>query len=120
MFDSDGSELKEFSISRCGFSLLALITVIIFGNVVVIGGLVNGFRVYDAGMPLVGSCSAAISAACHPTHQDTDMSVLPVKWGVEKTVVVGSSGHCSFSSFEVDMPIAGEKYGSAVVGTEPE
>ena len=76
----------------------------------VLGGIVNGFRVYDAGMPLAGSCSAAISAACHPKQQDKDMSVLPVKWGAEKTT--GPIGHCSFSSFEVDMPIADEEYGS--------
>ena len=110
IFDSSEIKLTDTSISTCGYSAIAIITVIAFGSIVMIGGIANGFRVYDAGMPLAGSCSAAISAACHPRQQDEDMSVLPVKWGAEKDV--GPIGHCSFSSFEVDMPIAGEEYGS--------
>ena len=109
IFDVDGVKQTKNTISTCGYSLIAIITIIAVGSIVMLGGIVNGFRVYDAGMPLVGSCSAAISAACHPKQQDEDMSVLPVKWGAEKTVEL--VGHCSFSSFEVDMPTAGERYG---------
>lgn len=113
VFDANGAELSNRSIYICGYSSIAIITVIALGSVVVIGGIINGFRRYDAGMPLAGSCSAAISAACHPKQQDEDMSVLPIKWGAEKknmSVDVKSIGHCSFSSFEVDMPMAGERY----------
>lgn len=109
VFDSSGTQLNV-SVPTCGYSAIAIITVIAFGSIVMLGGIVNGFRVYDAGMPLAGSCSAAISAACHPKRQDKDMSVLPVKWGAERNV--GPIGNCSFSSFEVDMPKAGERYGS--------
>ncbi|KAF2135406.1 uncharacterized protein K452DRAFT_332591 [Aplosporella prunicola CBS 121167] len=32
-------------------------------------------------MPLVSTCSAAISAACHRHPEDKDAHLLPVKWG---------------------------------------
>lgn len=57
IFDISGTKLPH-TISTCGYSLIAIITVIALGSVVVLGGIVNGFRVYDAGMPLAGSCSA--------------------------------------------------------------
>ena len=112
MLDVNGRQLTEDTISTCEYFIIAIITVITVGSVMMIDEIVNGFRVYDAGMPLAGSCSAVISAACHPMQQNENMSVLPVKWGAEKTV--GPIGHCSFSSFEVDMPIAGERYENTV------
>lgn len=93
------------SINTTEYFLIAIITVIIVGSLIVIEEIANDFRIYDAGMPLAESCNAAISAACHPTQQDEDMSVLSVKWGAEKNVPESVS-HYSFSSFEVDSPVA--------------
>ena len=70
-------------------------------------GLLNGFRRQE-GMPLAGSCSAAISAACYRPEEDVDAATKPVMWGVvssDKGV-----GHCCFTSFEVTRPIPGELY----------
>ena len=54
--EEDKSEMK----STIGYSCIAIISVIIVAL-----GILNGFPRYRSGMPLVGSCSAAISVACH-------------------------------------------------------
>jgi hypothetical protein len=77
----------------------------------------NAFiRKYPAGssMPLVVSCSAAISANCHRPELDEDAYLLPVRWGV---VGVNDEGHkiCSFTTMrDVEPP----KPGDILVGTE--
>ena len=101
-------------ISTCGYSPIAIIFVIILGSIVVLVGIANGFRKVRAGMPFAGSCSAAISAACHPPKADINASSKRLKWGV---VAEGDPkdpdnrvGHCSFTSFEVKTPIVGRRY----------
>lgn len=112
MLNNNGQQLTENTISTCEYFIIAIITVITVGNVMIIDGIVNGFRVNNVGMSLAGSCSAVISATCHSMQQNKNMSVLPVKWEAEKTV--GPIGYCSFSSFEIDMFIAGERYENTV------
>lgn len=78
----------------------------------------------ESAMPVAGSCSIAIAAACHPRadpnqlrdvemedHRDEkeeDMELLPVQWWA--IPVEGSLGHCSFTSDDVDMPGSGKDY----------
>ncbi len=95
------------SISTIGYSCIAIITVIILAAVVIILGLLNGFRRHK-GMPLVASCSAAISAACHRPEEDIDAATKPVMWGVVSSE--NGVAHCCFTSFEVTRPIPGELY----------
>ena len=107
--------IQPESISTCGYSPIAIIFVIILGSAVVITGITCGFRRSKGGMPLAGSCSAAISAACHPPESDINPSMRPVMWGVVTDVVhtkAGGNGvgHCSFTNFEVSAPIVGEHY----------
>ena len=112
--DSLDNEVPDVAISTCGYSPIAIILVIILGSLIVLVGIVHGFRKGRAGMPLVGSCSAAISAACHPPAADTDASLKRVMWGVVTDENVdstrGSVGHCSFTSFDVEAPIVGKRY----------
>ena len=108
VFDSLDREDEEWSISTCGYSCIAIISVIFVGTVALAFSNANGFRKYPAGMPLVGSNSAAISAACHAPKKDADASVLPVRWGAVKTE--GEIGHCCFTSFEVTPPVLGKLY----------
>lgn len=61
-------------------------------------------------MPLIGSCSAAISAACHPLQNDPDASLLPVMWGAVAVESEDAVGHCCFSSLEVSPPVDGKVY----------
>ena len=117
VIDPTGGEVFGVSnsgISTCGYSPIALIFVIILGSIVVLLGIANGFRKVRVGMPLAGSCSAAISAACHPPTADVDASLKRVMWGVvaeESSEHLGKSfGHCSFTSLKVKAPIVGKWY----------
>lgn len=65
-------------------------------------------------MPLAGSCSAAICAACHPPNANEGASAKKLLWGVVKDEGAEQQGdevgHCSFTSLEVEKPVAGKMY----------
>ena len=105
--DDKGRVDTDNSISTIGYSCIAIITVIILGAVVILVGILHGFRRHQ-GMPLAGSCSAAISAACHRPGDDVDAAIKPVMWGVVSSE--HGVGHCCFTSFEVSPPVQGERY----------
>lgn len=107
--DSQNLEVVDAGLSTCGYSPIAIIFAIILGSVIVLVGIANGLRKARVGMPLVGSCSAAISAACHPPKEDVDASLKRVMWGI---VAEGSSNtsDCSFTSFKVEAPVVGTLY----------
>lgn len=102
-------------ISTCGYSPMAIILTTVVAILIAICGVSLGYLRYPAGMPLASSCSAVISAACHPTAKEVNPSLYPVQWGVvsyrreiyddEEPV-----GHCSFSSEPVEYPIIGKLY----------
>jgi len=77
-----GIEDPTNSISTIGYSCIAIFTVVVLGTVVIIVGLINGFRRYKPGMPLVGSCSAAITAVCHSPSGDEDAAHKPLRRGL--------------------------------------
>ena len=85
-----------------------------FGFVIVLIGAAHGFRKVKLGMPLAGSCSAAISAACHAPEADVNASLKRLKWGVVAQEGSDSSykdvGHCCFTSLDVEAPVAGKWY----------
>jgi hypothetical protein len=87
----------------CGYSPIAMLAVIILGLLVAVVG--SGLIPYSRGMPLAGSCSLAISAACHPKKdnevEDAVLSQQKLQWGVVTTNVEGI-GHCAFSSKQVE------------------
>ena len=107
--DSYDSVVGGFQpISTLGYSCIAIITIITLGGIVVLIGILHGFRKYKPGVPLAGSCSAAISAACHRPNEDVDAAYKPVMWGaVESNTLIG---HCCFTSFEVTNPVKGQMY----------
>ena len=73
----------------------------------------NGFRRFDSPIPLAGSCSFAISAACHPEKDDEDAAYRPVSWGqVKRSYGHGNEEvyHCALTSQEVEQPIPGRLY----------
>lgn len=94
----------------CGYSPIAIITVVIFGSFMVIGLVGFGYVPYKQGMPLAGSSSMAISAACHPGNVDGETAAVEkVQWGVV-SVDEDGIGHCSFSTQDVKPPIEGDMY----------
>lgn len=108
---NDTGELDDSnSISTVGYSCIAIFFSIMVGVVAVTGGVLNGFRRYNAGIPLVGSCSAAISAACHRPSDDSSASLLPLQWGCVDADKGGDIQHCSLSSFEITAPKDGHFY----------
>ncbi|CAN9204025.1 unnamed protein product [Alternaria alternata] len=96
-----------------GYSPLAIIAVLALGGLMVISMVAFGYIPYKRGMPLAGTCSLAISAACHPTEQvegDENIAEKMLQWGV---VSIGDDeiGHCAFSADEVGAVVKGKLYG---------
>lgn len=102
----------------CGYSSSALLAAIVVGSLVLCVGLANGCRTYEPGIPLVGSCSAAISAACHPPPGDDRPSEKKIQWGVcgqlrkagRGEPQKAEMGHCTLTSFRTQKPVEGVRY----------
>jgi hypothetical protein len=97
----------------CGYSPIAIVSVLVLGIFMVIAGFGFGFIPYKPGINLASSCSAAISAACHGEEWDMvdghDAARARLQWGV---VGVGEDGvgHCAFSARDVNFPEEGKMY----------
>jgi hypothetical protein len=85
----------------CGYSPIAILSVLVGNAVMIIGGIVVCNIHLPPGTNLVGSCSALMSAAYHATSsQNTDEQDVASKklgWGVV-SVRSDGVGHCAFSS----------------------
>jgi hypothetical protein len=110
---SSSGYVRVFDFKTCGFSPIAIVSVIVLGGLMIVGIFAFSFVPYDRGMTLAGSCSIAISAACHLDKEvDIDGEVAAIEklqWGV---VSVGDNGvgPCAFSSQDVEVPVKGELY----------
>jgi len=94
----------DSEIITCGFSMGAMLAIVCVEMLLVIIAVLAGYwRLEDTGQPVVGSCSAAISAACHPAEdaKKIGMSLEKLQWGVVSVDEVNEIGHCAFSSEEV-------------------
>ena len=101
--------VPAFDYTTCGWSPAGVVSVIIVGVAMVLFLLFSGSRRLRSNMPVAGSCSAAISAACHPVPYDKMAGLELLQWGV--TSLEGDEkGHCSFSSGEVDAAKRGAMY----------
>lgn len=106
----DGVLVPDSSLAACGFSssaLLALLLVLIGLSVLT---SVLGFRTLDAHIPFVGTCSWAISAACHPNSNEAEPALGRLKWGSISERGDETAGHCCFSSGRVAKPKVEKKY----------
>ena len=110
------------SISSIGFSSSFVFFAVLTGLVMAALPCVLAFRRYKSNIPLAGSCSAAISAACHPPpDEDLNTAALgKVRWG---QVIAWSeefsnslepsesdNSHCSFTSLETVNPTLTKMY----------
>lgn len=125
-YNWDGTLLGSVAVATCGFSLIPMIIVMGIGVALIIGLIalgrlrkIDGRDERDGFMPLAGSCSAAIAAACCRPSWDESAALKPVMWGVVPGEVgqpsVGKEadvnvGHCSFSSGPVESVIVGKTY----------
>jgi hypothetical protein len=105
-----------------GYSYRALVGSIAWGcAMVVFCLLVAGICTYPKGLPIGGTNSAVISAACHvkygragPGNGDEDITSKPLMWGVTIPGSTEETGHCCFSSGEVEPPEVGHLYAGVV------
>ncbi|KAK0298730.1 hypothetical protein LTS00_002492 [Friedmanniomyces endolithicus] len=100
---NDGVNSDQDDYSEVGYSCTPILCVVLLGTAMLVFALGMGCRKFASSMPVAGSCSVALAAACHPPKRDEDASFLPVRWGE----VADASGeedevrHCSFTSGEV-------------------
>lgn len=117
-YDVHGRYVESADVNVCGWSPMAIIFAITVGGFIILVPFVLGMRRFRSRIPLAASCSAAISAACHPPMGDSEAALRNIVWGEivtlpsaelrpedEKTIY-----HCSFTSQEVRVPSAGKVY----------
>lgn len=104
----EAPELKQVALA-CGYSPIAIITIIPVGVILASGIIWNGFKRFEKGMSPDGTSSAVISGACHRPVGDVGAEVWPIMWGAlaTKDLVIG---HCCITSFEVSPPVEGKLY----------
>ncbi|KAF7510338.1 hypothetical protein GJ744_006834 [Endocarpon pusillum] len=106
-YSKSGELINPAAVSTCGYSPVAIALTLMLGTCLALSMVLLSARRYKRGIPLAGSCSAAISAACHG-GEGVDTTA-PLQWGVispEGEEV----GHCAFSHKVVRIPIAGRMY----------
>lgn len=79
-YDIYGKVIPDNRLVSCGYSPIAIIFAISLGSLMVCTIISLGMRRFSSNMPLAASCSAAISAACHPPPGDQH-ALKPVMWG---------------------------------------
>ena len=114
-YGSDGYKIDDDSFASVGYSPIGMITVILLSGLILFFLNLIGFRKYPDGLPLAGTCSAAISAACHRPQDDLDAALKPVMWGAVKHD--DDVGHCCFTSQDVTAPIEWQRYAGSSIMT---
>ena len=101
----------------CGYSGAGMMLLFFFGFFMLAVALLFGIRTFSNAMPVAGSCSASISAMCHPlpnSSEDMNEAVyLPLQWGVTGYVEDQAGNwyiHCCFSSKQVTKPKDGQRF----------
>jgi hypothetical protein len=109
----NGSTITGESVTSnftCGYSPIAMIFVLVFAVLMFSFAAGTGFKRFKSGMPVAGSCSAAIAAACYPVEGLDQVKVdEPLQWGVMGRTAEGLP-HCGFSSNPVELPQDGVLY----------
>lgn len=81
--------------SNLGYSPIGMILSTIAAGLLILSVIIFFFRRFPAGSPpIVSTCSAAISASCHPITKGEDMLYKKLRWGVDGGFLNGV-GHCS-------------------------
>lgn len=111
VFGWAGKEQPDRDISACGYSPLAILIVALIVVLSLIVMIVAGWQKLTPGIPVCGTNSVAIAAACHYTgNGDLEVSRKPLLWGVTKSAEKNSPGHCNISDEDVGEPIDGMTY----------
>jgi hypothetical protein len=109
-YDMQNNPNYESQLSSLGYAPLPIFLSILIGGLMlcILFGLV--FKRLKSHMPLAGACSAAISAACHPSRNENldTVALGRLKWGEVTTQPAwdmepcrglgDKKGHCSFTA----------------------
>lgn len=108
-YNADGSRNFGNDGTNLAYSLLGIILTILLSALLVVCFMAAGYLKFPKNLPVVGTCSAAISAACHRPAEDKDAHLLPIRYGdVHRDQDVG---HCCFTTaFDVAPLEEGRKY----------
>jgi hypothetical protein len=104
------------SLITVGYSPIAILAVSIMAIAMLYTAFAAGNRKVRGIIPFAGTCSASISAMCHPYPGGFEETAeyLSVKWGVTGFVHTNEEdeaiGHCSLSHRHVEMPEVGRLY----------
>ncbi|KAF9885145.1 hypothetical protein FE257_000671 [Aspergillus nanangensis] len=102
------------TVNSLAYSPLSLFVALLVGAIMILVLVGLSCRKFKSNMPVAGSCSAAISAACHPPHdEDSQKAVLgELMWGESLQAPLCATehefeidkGHCCFTSLETKGP----------------
>ena len=111
IWDLFGMRISQ-TISTVGYSCIAIIFVLTLGILALLAAVGMGYKRFSAEITTVGSCTAAISAACHARGEDSEEIVgKKVRWGDVGIVPNMGVRHLTFSSAKgVRKPVFGEVY----------
>lgn len=114
-YDSDHIRSPTEDIDTCGWSPSAVIISLLLSVLLILGLVILGMIKYPKGMPIVSSCSAAISANCHFSDSEDchDMALRPVMFGVLPDIIERGYRRVGYSSHELQPLEDGEEYGPA-------
>jgi hypothetical protein len=95
-YNQDGALTSAIAVVTCGFSPVAMVFCIVAGGVL-LGAVVGmGYFRFDSAMPVAGSCSVAIAAACHAPNGERASQRL-LQWGeMGSDWNVAKVGHCVY------------------------
>lgn len=102
------SEITNPWILTCGYSPGAIVLTVIIATGLALAIFLLCFKKYANTMPLAGSSTAGIAAACHALPEDESCALEALQWGVVSQE--NGVGHCSFSARKVAPLIPGNRY----------
>jgi len=80
-----GQRNTDAAFVASGFSTLSLFVLILALDLAILSVYIVAMLPLQENIPLGASCSAIISAACHPPDTDTEAHLKEVRWGVTDT-----------------------------------
>lgn len=119
-YSVDDQPLYNTETSSLALAPLPLFFAVVVGFLMISFLVALSFRRFKSTMRLAGPCSAAISAACHPSKDDTDTAALgqlvwgetnpPPDWDIDQSGDNDHEGHCSFTSLDAVQPSSTKLY----------
>jgi hypothetical protein len=119
--EGDGEAGAPDHFFTCGVFPVGIMLVFILTSFVIAGVVIIGFNRLPTNIPLVGSNSRLISAACHPVARDEGDELRPVQLGL-RNYPNGKGLYFAFSSQPVDYsyPSAIYDWWSSLMRARPE